>query len=67
MRIPLTRDQKEAVRERDRKRCARCGTPGRRKNRLTIHHRNHDPGDNRLDNLVLWCQRCHTRHHKLNG
>lgn len=67
MRIPLTREQKEAVRERDLKKCVRCGTPGKRKNRLTIHHRNHDPSDNRLENLEVLCQRCHTKWHKLNG
>ena len=26
---------------------------------LSVAHRNHNPGDNREENLSAWCQRCH--------
>jgi hypothetical protein len=29
---------------------------------LTIAHLNHDPTDNRIDNLKALCQRCHNRY-----
>lgn len=29
---------------------------------LTVAHLNHDPRDNRPDNLRAWCQRCHLHH-----
>ncbi len=38
---------------------------------LTIAHLNHDPEDNRLENLRAWCQRCHLTYdlelHKRNA
>lgn len=29
---------------------------------LTVAHLNHDPTDNRMENLACYCQRCHLRH-----
>lgn len=37
----------------DVKHCARCGNKGTKKNPLTIHHKNGDPRDNRLENLEI--------------
>ena len=38
---------------------------------LTVAHLNHNPSDNRLENLKAMCQRCHlrydTEHHKINS
>ncbi len=28
-----------------------------------VHHINHDHDDNRLENLTVWCQSCHLKHH----
>jgi 5-methylcytosine-specific restriction endonuclease McrA len=40
--------------------CEGCGQIGNRKNNvLTVHHVNYDPSDNREDNLLLLCQKCH--------
>lgn len=33
-----------------------------------IHHRNHKPSDNRLDNLIVLCPNCHSKeHYKKDG
>lgn len=34
---------------------------------LFIHHINHNEGDNRRDNLLVVCQSCHSKIHKLEG
>lgn len=38
---------------------------------LTTAHLNHDPTDNRDENLAAWCQRCHlahdSTHHRTNA
>lgn len=67
MRVRLTWQEKEAVRQLYHRQCHRCGTSGKRRNQLTIHHQNHDPGDNRIENLELLCRRCHCAHHEQNG
>lgn len=54
------------IRERDGWRCKWCGTPNGAhhpitggKVTLTVAHLNHDTTDNRDDNLVALCNRCH--------
>jgi len=47
----------QVYRQRGR-RCERCGVSGDKKV-LTIHHKNYNPLDNRLCNLVILCQGCH--------
>lgn len=58
---------KQYVYWRDDYQCRKCWTRGNRKNRLTLHHVNHNRDDNRAENLVVLCQRCHTAHHKRCG
>lgn len=60
---------------RDEGKCVACGVkefsrtilwrgkPILRSN-LIVHHVNEDPADNRPENLLLLCQRCHLLHHK---
>ena len=44
--------------------CQDCGRSGQtHKVVMTTHHRNYNPGDNRLSNLVCLCQGCHLRRH----
>lgn len=59
-------------------RCSCCGKqcykPGERPENLTrsewtanilqVHHRNHDPKDNRLSNLLSVCASCHLNLHR---
>lgn len=56
--------RRRLVKERDFT-CENCGTSGRYGNRLNVHHRKHlaAGGTNRLDNLVLLCERCHKEEH----
>lgn len=35
----------------------------RRRKTLTVHHRNYQPEDNRLENLVCLCSGCHLNYH----
>ena len=41
--------------------CERCGL---RYRPMEVHHVNHDRTDNRLSNLVAWCEGCHVDHHR---
>lgn len=59
----LTPRVRNAVLERDRNQCQRCGTSG--ENRLQLHHvtyRSHQ-GTHLEDNLVTLCATCHRAHH----
>lgn len=40
--------------------CVAC----RSAKRLIVHHINHQPADNRVENLVVLCRTCHAEHHK---
>lgn len=52
-------DLKAPVMYRDKFRCVVC----RSGERLQVHHINIDPFDNRMENLVTLCQRCHRQWH----
>jgi 5-methylcytosine-specific restriction endonuclease McrA len=42
--------------------CEGCGAPhGPSPHVLTVHHLSHDTSDNRFENLLSCCQRCHLR------
>jgi hypothetical protein len=44
------------------KSCEECGHDGSA-SRLEIHHRDHDPYNNRVKNLGVLCASCHRAHH----
>ena len=48
---------------RDGHRCRICGS----EEYLHIHHRDGDPTNDRPDNLITLCERCHSRIHAQNG
>lgn len=55
--------------ERENHRCKFCGRQnhaidGSARIVLTIAHLNHNPADNRPENLAALCQRCHLNHDK---
>jgi 5-methylcytosine-specific restriction endonuclease McrA len=58
-RVPVKQSTKIKVITRSNSRCAKCGkslanvTP-------QIHHKNGDPSDNRLSNLIALCPNCHS-------
>lgn len=69
------RKMRPVIFERDGHRCVACGEvpePTRfvrkgqasERSRLLVHHVDHDPRDNRPENLVSVCQPCHGKHHK---
>jgi 5-methylcytosine-specific restriction endonuclease McrA len=41
--------------------CNRCGI----KSNLTIHHKNHNHNDCRIENLEILCRDCHNKHHRI--
>ena len=55
-----TNKLKRQIKERDNNVCQSCGV----KERLQIHHLDHDPLNNNPNNLITWCIFCHMRHHK---
>lgn len=69
------RKMRPLILERDGDQCRACAAPnelvptGRKdsfqwKSSLVIHHLNEIPQDNRPENLITLCSRCHMRHHK---
>lgn len=44
--------------------CMQCGDSVKA---LHLHHINHDSRDDRMNNLILYCRKCHTAHHVVNG
>ncbi len=58
-----TEDWKRISAERVREvgKCQHCGHPGKPGYPLGVHHKNRDKADNRPDNLVVLCPRCHAR------
>ena len=42
--------------------CEFCGNAKRSNNPLTVHHKDYNPANNHLDNLVVLCAACHLRH-----
>lgn len=51
------------IRERDGNMCAVCDAPPRNK-ALPVHHIDEDPGNDRPENLITLCHRCHTVYHR---
>ncbi len=49
--------RKEIIEKRG-KRCEMCGRT-EKEIWLTVHHKNRDPSDNREENLMVLCPRCH--------
>ncbi len=76
--MPLTAEQRRTVYGPDwrrmsaelratAKRCTCRGECGQvhvcaETSRLQVGHRNHTPGDDRPENLAVWCSACHMRH-----
>ena len=54
---------RQQVLERDGGRCVRCGTPWA----LQVHHVNGNKRDDRIENLVALCPRCHGAAHRGEG
>ena len=52
--------KKHQVKVRDKGACAYCG---RVKQRIVVHHINHDASDHRMENLVTLCEPCHNNYH----
>jgi 5-methylcytosine-specific restriction endonuclease McrA len=53
---------KEKVKERDRFRCTKCGS----NDDLEVHHKNYDRfKQEKLEDLITLCKKCHIKHHKL--
>lgn len=56
---------RERIRERAGDLCEKCGAPNGLFNvQCGCAHLNHDPSDNRDDNLAWLCRRCHLIHDK---
>ena len=63
----IKKEVRRIVLKRDGYKCTDCGTPGTKKNKLTMHHirfRRHG-GTNDPWNLRTLCQRCHNALHKM--
>jgi len=56
-RKPVAKNKRDYTRHKQGYECKNCG--GSLKRGGHIHHRNGDPSDNRLENLVLLCTKCH--------
>jgi hypothetical protein len=41
------------------KKCSSCGS----KKFLCVHHIDHDPTNNVIENMIILCKRCHQEHH----
>jgi len=54
VRVPISPRTKEDVLNRGADACQMCGRIGKE-----IHHIDHDPSNNHIDNLVLLCPTCH--------
>lgn len=49
----------------ERRFCEKCGKDLKDATHYlwVIHHKDHDQSNNSIDNLALWCKRCHQIHH----
>ena len=55
VRVPLPREIRDVVLQRDNFQCQDCGA----KMGLEIHHVNKNPSDNKINNLLTLCRICH--------
>lgn len=62
----LTPEIKEALKKLVGYTCEMCHKPFSAKD-LQIHHKNHNEGDNRRENLLVICQACHSLIHDAEG
>ncbi len=58
-RISLTTEEKEMIFDKFNNKCAICNT----EEGLHIHHKDQNPQNNRLDNLLVLCGVCHKKVH----
>jgi hypothetical protein len=56
----FTTTLRKRIKERDNYTCQKCGN----RERLQIHHLDHDPLHNDPKNLTTWCIHCHMIHHR---
>ena len=59
IRIPLSEDEKEIVLSKFEHKCAVCN----QNEGLHIHHKDHNPSNNQLGNLIVLCGVCHKKFH----
>lgn len=58
---------KESVRDRDGRKCVECGAPEiELEHRLCVHHMDCNKKNNKIDNLVSLCRKCHAKVHWSN-
>lgn len=63
--IEFNNDLKEVIRNRDRRKCFICEkTELESKRKLSVHHIDYNKKNNKLDNLISLCKKCHG---KTNG
>ena len=58
-RSPISEKDKEIIFSKFNNECAICS----RKEGLHIHHKDHNPSNNRMDNLIVLCGVCHKKIH----
>jgi 5-methylcytosine-specific restriction endonuclease McrA len=49
--------------ERDGHKCSECGYSS---NSLCVHHKDRNPKNNSLDNLITLCKSCHSKEHGMD-
>jgi hypothetical protein len=62
-RAPISQKMKHELENRAKNHCEKCGMSFT-SIRPDIHHKNHDPSDNRKRNLIILCPNCHRRTHQ---
>ncbi len=62
----LTAEMKQQIKDSVNNICECCGETFTSR-QLEIHHRNHNEGDNRRENLVVICKKCHDMIHQQEG
>ena len=58
-RVAISEKDKELIFNKFNNECAICS----RKEGLHIHHKDHNPSNNRMDNLIVLCGVCHKKIH----
>ncbi len=44
--------------------CQKCGIKRSKYVKMHIHHKDENRKNNKFENLINWCSKCHHRHHK---